>query len=160
MSTAILERVRALPVVAINAVFRLAPWAAALAAMDVGWWRLHRDAMDFPGRKFSGNTIDGVERVIGDGIVPGTCSGVLGLEVARRIGASRIVLIGADFHGDHFFGRYPPKLVNTTAERRRVHERQFESWTAAHPSVDVVNATPKSKLRVFRLASLDKALNA
>jgi hypothetical protein len=160
MSPDLLDCVRARPVIAVNAVFRLAPWATALAAMDIGWWRQHRDAQEFRGRKFSGNAIDGVERVVGDGIVPGTCSGVLGLEVARRLGASRIVLVGADFHGDHYFGRYPPKLANTTTERRRVHERQFEAWATAHQRVEVVNATPRSKLRVFQRASLDEALNA
>lgn len=160
MSVELLERVRHLPVVAVNGVFRLAPWASALAAMDNAWWREYRDATKFAGRKFCGNIVDGTERIIGDGIAPGTCSGVLGLEVARRLGATRIVLLGVDFHGTHFFGEYTGKLNRTTPSRRDIHAKQFAAWADGHPGISVVNATKGTKLKVFPVVSLDEVLAA
>lgn len=141
-------------VVAVNNAFRLAPWASALAANDRAWWRANPDAMEFEGRKFSANQIDDVERIIGAKVGTDSCSGVLGLEVAKRLGATQIALIGADFRGDHFFGKYQSGLRNTTPERRKVHERQFRSWAKANPAVSVVNATAGSALPVFPLVSI------
>jgi len=161
MSSDLLDLVRHLPVVAVNGVFRLAPWAAAVAAMDICWWREYKDAAKFAGRKFSGNIVDGTERVVGDGIAPGTCSGVLGLEAARRhFGATQIVMLGVDFHGTHFFGEYTGKLNRTTPSRRDIHAKQFDAWAKGHPEVNVLNATPGSKLKVFPVVSLDEVLGA
>lgn len=159
MSVELLERVRALPVVAVNGVFRLAPWATALAANDRAWWLSHLDAFEFPGQKFSTNVIDKVERILG-GAASNSCSGVLGLEVAKRLGATSIVMIGADFSGDHFFGRYDGRLRNTTPDRRRVHERQFRSWAKSNKAIPIINATPGSALAVFPVMTLDEALAA
>lgn len=159
MSAALLERVRALPVVAVNGVFRLAPWATALAANDRAWWMSHPDAFEFAGKRFSTNVINKVERILG-GVSSNSCSGVLGLEVAKLLGATSIVMIGVDFSGDHFFGKYEGNLRNTTPDRRRVHERQFRSWAKSNKSIPIINATPGSALAVFPVMTLDEALAA
>lgn len=158
MSEKLLERVRHLPLVAVNGVFRLAPWAAAIAANDRTWWTSHPDAFQFAGRRFSANVVDKVERVLGGKVGSDSCSGVLGLEVAKRLGATSIVLLGVDFQGDHFFGKYEGRLRNTTPERRKIHEKQFRSWAKANAAIPVLNATQNTALIVFPVVTLEDAL--
>jgi hypothetical protein len=148
----LLQRLRAYPLVVVNAAFRLAPWAVALAANDRAWWESNPDAYDFAGRRFTANLIKDVERV--SGIPADSCSGVLGLEVAKRLGATQIGLVGADFHGDHFFGKYQGRLRNTTPDRRKIHEDQFKRWKKGNTQVEVLNITPGTKLKVFTLADI------
>src|SRR6478735_2256963 len=40
-------------VIAISDAYRLAPWADVLYSCDAKWWEYHRDAVEFPGLKFS-----------------------------------------------------------------------------------------------------------
>lgn len=156
MSQAVAGSVRHLRVIAVNTAFELAPWADALAANDYAWWREHPKAKQFPGRKFSTNRIPGVERVeTHRAISTQSCSGVLALEVAKQLGASRIFLLGADFHGSHFFGDYGGDLKNTTEDWRRVHANQFALWKRLNPQVEVINCTPGSKLECFPMARLE-----
>jgi len=152
MSQDVANSVRNLRVVAVNGAYELAPWADALAANDVAWWRRNPNAKEFAGRKFSVTAQNGVERVIASNVVTESCSGVLGLEVAKILGATQILLFGADFHGTHYFGPYTNGLKNTPEDRRRVHARQFERWGKAHKNIQVYNATPGSSLRAFPMA--------
>lgn len=159
MSQAVADAVRNLRVVAVNGSYELAPWAEALAANDVNWWAKNPQAHTFKGQKFTTNRIKGVERVEGRSAVgPPVCSGVLGLEVAKMLGASRILLLGADFHGSHFFGDYTNGLKNTTDVRRRQHAAQFALWKRANPKMEVINCTEGSKLECFPRMALAEAL--
>jgi hypothetical protein len=159
MSAELMDQVRGYSVIVVNGAFRLAPWALALAANDSAWWQANPDAMQFAGEKVSFNSIPGVMRLVANGMTPSTNSGVLGLQVASHFGATSIVMIGADFHGDHFFGKYEGRLKNATPERRKLHARQFEAW-AAVSRIPVWNATPGSALRVFPVVTLAEALAA
>ena len=149
MSQAVAESVRHLRVVAVNGTFEIAPWADALAATDIAWWGAHPHAREFAGRKFTSNVVKGIERL---NIGPGTCSGVLGLEVAKTLGATRVFLLGCDMHGSHYFGPYTGRLRNTTDARRKVHMAQFAKWGKENPSVQVFNATKGSALQCFPFA--------
>src|SRR5690606_16196507 len=82
-------------------------------------------------------------------------SGVLGLEVARSKGASRILLLGFDMHGTHFFGPYTNGLSNTTDQRRRMHLAQYDRWAARNRGIEVFNCTAGSALKCFPEARLD-----
>lgn len=172
MSQALADRVRAIrdaahaddtaPPVRVGVVtsaWPLAPWADFLAANDVRWWRKTPEAHAFAGRKYSTNRIGGdIIRLTSPVVTSATNSGVLALEVARQRGASRIVLLGFDMHGTHYFGPYTNGLVNTPDARRAVHVKQYELWRRTFPAVDVVNATPGSALAVFPRVPLDDAL--
>lgn len=48
-------------------------------------------------------------------------SGVFAIRVARYLGARKIILLGFDGHGSHYFGEHPSPLKNTTEARRKVH---------------------------------------
>lgn len=159
MSQAVADSVRHLRVIAVNGTYELAPWADALVANDVNWWSRNPEAVKFAGRKFTTNRIRGTERLpTGGAIGPPTCSGVVALEVAKMLGAKRILLLGADFHGSHYFGDYKNGLRNTDAQRRRMHESQFKIWRRANPDMPVLNCTEGSKLGVFPLVPIAEAL--
>jgi hypothetical protein len=161
MSQAVADSVRHLHVVAVNACYELAPWADALAANDTAWWSNNPQAQQFKGRKFSSNVIRGVERITDDGRVRSEhCSGVVGLEVAKHLGATRILLLGVDFHGSHYFGDYTGRLRNTTDLRRKHHAKQFAEWGKTNKGVEVLNCTEGSELKCFPMARLDEVLSA
>ena len=159
MSQAVADSVRHLRVIAVNQAYELAPWAEALAANDMGWWHNNPKAREFEGRKFSANEIREVERVTGNGQVRSEhCSGVLALEVAKFLGATRVLLLGVDFHGSHYFGDYTGTLRNTTEQRRGHHAKQFAVWGKANPQVEILNCTPESKLACFPMARLEEVV--
>lgn len=171
MSHAVADSVRHLRVIAVNGVGidtfdaggnlipAVAPWSEALAANDMAWWKHNPKAKEFAGRKFSTNVISGVERVIASNVGTDACSGVLGLEVAKQLGAETILLLGADFHGSHYFGEYTNGLRNTHDARRKVHAKQFAAWGKANPKVQVFNCTEGSELRAFPMARLESFIN-
>ena len=84
-------------------------------------------------------------------------SGVLALECARRAGATRILLLGFDMRGSHFFGSYTNGLSNTTEAKRRVHLAQYARWARLHKAIEVINCTPGSALHCFPKARLEDA---
>lgn len=162
MSREIAERVRGHGiVVAVGNSYELAPWADALVANDRVWWDEHPEAHKFAGRKFCTKTISGIERHRGLGVRGDANSGMLGIDVAVEVfKASEVVLLGFDFSGTHFFGRYTNGCSNTTPASRQTHQRQMKAWRMLHPKVPVVNCTPGSALKAFPLGDLDAYLPA
>jgi hypothetical protein len=169
MSPAAAERVRHLQTVAVNAVAiditdadgntisAVAPWATAMVAQDVSFWEALPHARAFAGRKFSANRVSCVERLAG--VSSGHCSGVAGMEAAKFLGATEILLLGCDMQGTHYFGPYAhPKLRNTSDKRRLVHMAQFAQWGKRNPDIRVINCTPGSALQCFPHSTLEKEL--
>jgi hypothetical protein len=157
MSQSIADSLRAERCIAINNAYQLAPWAAALCAQDHSWWREHPSAREFAGRKFSCNKIVGVEQVFSDYVQRGSSSGVLGLEVARRMGCEtgikEIELHGFDNHGTHYFGLHPEPLRNTTQERFNFFAVQLAALGGEMKKAGfrIINRTPNSALRCFEV---------
>lgn len=144
-------------VVAVSDAYRLAPWADALVSNDSNWWRNHPLALEFTGRKFCGAQFKDTERLPPHGRFPaGTNSGIQGMRVAEMLGATRILLLGLDMRGTHFFGKHPSSLKNTTSKRFKVHIAQFERWSGC----EVINCTPNSALRKFPMSTIEKELGA
>lgn len=133
----------------INNAYELAPWADFIAATDRDWWRHNPKAMECEGQKFSCHIIHGVEKLP----ISVVNSGVLALECAKRLGATEIRLYGFDMHGTHFFGPYTNGLKNTPPDKRRKHIKQYGYWAKSNRNkIDVINCTPGSVLRCFRMA--------
>jgi hypothetical protein len=142
-------------VVAVADCYRLAPWADALVAHDRNWWREYPDALHFAGRKFCGWECDGTELLSFDvRLGTGLNSGLQGARVAAMLGASRILLLGFDMHGAHFFGEHPAALPKTTPSRMQEHIRQFDRWRGP----ELVNCTAGSALTQFRMSTLEQEL--
>ena len=147
-----------IPIGAVGNGFQLVESPAFVAATDGAWWRKYPEAKERCGKLYSMHTVSGVERVR----VPGWTavnSGVLGLECARREGATRILLLGFDMHGSHFFGPYTNGLSNTTDQRRRMHLAQYARWAKRNQDIQVINCTPGSALKCFPEARLDEVLH-
>lgn len=155
MSQALADSLRGGFVGVVSNCFELAPWADFLVAQDRRWWRAHPAAMEFQGRKFTGNRMPGVERV--DRSATNWNSGVLALQAAVQLGAKRICLYGFDMHGTHFFGPYTNGLSNTKESRRAVHLRQYADWMRRNRGIEVVNCTPGSALKCFQFEELSVA---
>lgn len=158
MSQAVADKVHGrCKVVVVSDAYRLEPWAAALASTDAAWWKANPEAMEFPGKKYgafpSFRPVPGVERL---DIGSETNSGLLGMHVAHRLGATTILMLGFDLKGSHFFGPHPEPLKNTTAIRFEAIKRQFEHFRPR--GVRIINCTPGSALRCYEMGDLDACL--
>lgn len=142
--------------IAISDMYQLAPWADALVSNDPNWWANHPEASSFIGRRFCGAFFPGTERLGQTGeFNSGTNSGLQGMRVARDVfRASRIVLVGFDMHGEHYFGRHPEPLQNTTPQRFLSHLKQFDAWRFG----EVINCTLGSALKRFPMGELSEVL--
>lgn len=157
-SAELAEKVRDLPLVAVGCAYQLAPWAQVIAASDAAWWRSYPDARDLPAAKFCMGEARDIEKVRIEGFGAAVNSGVLGLECAVRAGATRILLLGADMHGAHFFGEYRNGLRNTKPHQRLQHLKQYAAWARLNRKVEVLNCTPGSALDCFPRTDLDACL--
>lgn len=132
----------------------LCPSADALVSHDGIWWALNPQAMEFKGDKYCKNTRAGIKTFI-PFFNRGCNSGLMAMDVAHRVyGAKKILLLGFDMHGTHYFGKHPDGLKNTTEKRFSEHIAQFNLWRGC----DIVNCTPNSALRRFPMMDLRDAL--
>lgn len=145
-----------LPLGVIGNAFELAPWADFIAASDSAWWRRYPKAMAIP-KRYSMLQTPEVERVRIPQLGSTVNSGVLGLECAVRLGAKRILLVGFDMRGTHFFGAYENGLRNTQPHQRLQHLKQYEAW-AKYRRAEVINCTEGSAIDCFPRKSLDACL--
>ncbi len=162
----------------VNNAYQLAPWASWLYACDQNWWDeyAHDVANTFQGELWTNarraaaelgiNRIDIAappERFAGLSTKPGVIhggwnGGYQAINLALHFGAKRIVLLGYDLHGTHFFGEYSNPLLAR-------HSRDFKQWMAsfktidpAHYGVEIINCTPGSALTHFPQMALQDAL--
>jgi hypothetical protein len=160
MSQAVADSVRGQKVGVVTSAYPLAPWADFLAATDAGWWRNYPGAIRFAGAKYSAAKIcDEVEQIKTPHVGLSSSSGVLALEVAKQRGATRILLLGFDHKGTHYFGPYKNGLRNTPDRRRKEHAEQFAQWGRVNKDIEVINCTPGSALSCFPMARLEDVLN-
>lgn len=156
----VVAKVRHLPCVAVNDAFRIAPWAHALVACDDKWWKANPDALEFIGEKWSSTPVrfsDAVGRMRGPGIQANTNSGLLGLYYAVGQGAGRVLLLGVDMKGSHYFGPHLNR-PNTEPHRFAIFMEQFRDATKRIGDCEVINCNPDSALEVFPRMKLEEAL--
>lgn len=158
MSQAVADAVKVFPCIAVSDAYKLAPWAQAIVSCDSRWWRHHPQAAKLPGRKVSASMDfealpDGVERLRE---ANGENSGLFGCKVAVQMGATRLLLLGFDMGGSHFFGPHPAPLRNTTPDRFEIFKRQFSGYRPK--SIEILNCTPGSALTCYPSSTLEKEL--
>jgi len=142
--------------IAVSNAYLLAPWADAMVSNDINWWKQHPQALQFAGRKFCGGELKGTERLKPESMFPaGSNSGLQAMRVALMLGATRIVLLGMDMKGTHYFGKHPPVLKNSTPADFHRMLRQFQRWKS---DVEVINCSHGSALTCFKTASLADVL--
>lgn len=133
-----------------------APWADYLVSSDSAWWTAYPQAFFFKGRKFSKRGICNKVESFDLQTSGGLNSGLMGMMVARDIGkATKIIILGIDMHGTHYFGPHTAKsnniaLKNTDKDRLQIHIKQFERFRGA----EVINCSMDSALNFFPKANL------
>jgi hypothetical protein len=143
--------------IAVSDAFKIAPWASALVSNDRAWWENNKPAYKFAGRKFAAASFSGVECLRRDGIYNGGInSGLQAMRAAQLLGATKIILLGFDMRGGHYFGPHPHPLKNTTAKRFLKHIEQFKKWRGC----PVMNCTPGSALKQFPMSTIERELPA
>lgn len=153
MSQAVADSVRGrCKVVAVSDTYRLAPWADVLVSADRKWWDYHQPIYEGP--RFAAVDTRGCERF--KGAISGENSTLLAMKVAVSLGARRLLLLGVDMKGSHFFGPHHEPRWNTKPERFEVFKRQFAEYRPK--GVEIFNCNEASGLRCYPMARLDELL--
>lgn len=168
LSPEVAEACRGDRVIAVNDAYRRLPFADVLYACDARWWGVHGHCAGFKGEKWSSHSRDneklkeadlyGLTLVKGcnrkgfsldpEHIHYGGNGGFQAVNLAILFGARRIVLVGFDMSGSHFFGFHPKPLRNTRSFDKYIEE--FGAAAKMLPSdIRIVNATPGSALKCF-----------
>ena len=189
--TARLDLIRGrMPVIAIKeCAVDLCPWADVAYGCDGPWWKHRRGLPGFKGLKIAwapavsaaypdvqtikvkelpkplrGEDRSYVDRILTEepGMIgSGRNSAFQALNLAVQFGANRVMLVGLDLHGKHYYGRNEwPKAGNPD-------ELQFERCIRAFNDnapllkslgVDVVNVSDRSALKCFRQSSIEQTI--
>lgn len=163
---------RTVPAIAVNDAFRRAPSAQMLYAADNRWWEVHADALKFPGLKVSCDEKIRFEQVLSleqstgvfdpdpGRIATGMNGGYQAVHIAMHAGASKILLVGFDMKGTHFFGLHPEPLRNTAPDTFALFRERFDRLApvAQKMGIDIVNCTPGSALTCFRRSTIEAEL--
>lgn len=173
-----------LKVIAIKeAALERCPWADVLYGCDWPWWKYRRGAPQFKGLKFGWDTrikdhfrdVHRVEikdpkldRILMDeplSLGSGRNSGFQAFNLACQFGPPKGILTVAldvrDDGGAHFYGRNIWESANNPTNDNFVTWIKAFNGVAAllkNLGIDVVNASPVSKLECFRKASIEQAL--
>lgn len=160
-----LEPAHGWPTVVVNDAWALAPHADILYGCDYRWWKLHaeRTRQGFSGERWCqdaracqefGLRYIALESRAGLSRKPGLIysggrtgnSGAQAINLAYLLGARRLLLVGFDFYGTHFFGEHPkPLSANSNFEAMRASMCQMaEELHLA--GVTVVNCSAHSRL--------------
>jgi hypothetical protein len=149
MNQAVADSVRGkCKVIAVSDTWQLAPWADALVSADAGWWR-HK-APQFDGPKYTMGLVSDTEQI--KDVPMGTNSGLLGVMLAVKLGATKVLLLGVDLHGTHFFGNHPLPLRNPNQARLETFKKQFSEYKPK--GVQILNCNPDSALTCYPMARL------
>jgi hypothetical protein len=143
-------------VVAVSDAIYLAPWADALVSHDKKWWNAHPEA-DCAGPKFTHHPGGLPEREIEELRPSGGNSGTLALSAAEKLWKpGRILLLGCDLKGTHFFGPHTRQgLRNTRPDQFEAMRKQFRNFQ----HLPVVNCSPTSGLDCFPRGDLRAQLD-
>lgn len=166
-------------VVAIKDSHSLAPWADVLYGCEAPFWKNEVGMPGFRGLKVAADPdlvtqfpdikIVRIADPLGDKLLfdePGVLgaggnSGFQALNLAAQFGADRILLIGIDLQGTHWYGR------NRGRGRTNPDELNFRRWKGAFDAaagdlkargIQVLNASPISAVETMRKVTVAEAL--
>lgn len=147
-------------------------WFADIAyGSDAAWWRHHNGLPGFEGRRLAleDPDIEGVDilRNTGvDGFDPepdalrtGGNSGYQTLHLCAHLMPRRVLLVGIDMAGTHWFGDHPEPIRKRTPNMQN-RIRRFDDLKVPlkDRSIDVVNVSPGSALSTFPRGDLKTEL--
>jgi len=165
-------------VIAVNDAWRFAPWADVLYGADWPWWEHWQGVPDFPGEKWtqdkpSGGVAPDPDRAREWGIniirsedrpgisfTPGVIhqggnSGFQAVNLAVLWGVSKILLLGFDMGGSHWFKDRPAKF-----NKGSDFSLFIKAFELAAPQIEhmVINCSRRTALTCFRRMAIYDAL--
>jgi hypothetical protein len=157
-------------VIVVNDAYKLAPWADVLYACDSKWWDWHKGVPAFQGLKYTLQSRaakwPGVQVLTHRGesgldldpsaVRTGKNSGYQAINVAVHLGARRVILLGYDMRGTHWFGNHPDGSKPPFALCLTYFQTLVEPLHEA--GVEVINCTRKTALTMFPQMTLQEAL--
>lgn len=160
--------------IAINTAYQLAPWATALYAADLEWWKWHKGAPHFAGLRYSvsrqaeGYGVQILRNAGTDGLAldrtalrTGRNSGYQALNLAVHFGAQRIILLGYDMQtgpkGEHHWHGNHPRHVSSPYT---IFRKKFATLVGPLQAlgIEVINCSPRTALSCFPKMTLAEAL--
>lgn len=171
-------------VIAINDAYKFTPWAAYLYAADFRWWAANYDEVILS--KFTGKllTIDPSAAATFSGLKLLDCEdlhapmkgisdnkqvlrhgysgGFQALQLARMLGAKRVLLLGYDYGATGQSHGAPTKFADSWSDHALMREAfSLEVATKLkHEGMEIINCTRATAIGVFKHARLEEALAA
>lgn len=164
-------RTRVDGVIAINDAYKIAPWADVLYGCDAKWWYWHKGVTSFTGLRVA---LDPAAKRHADiivlqktgetgleleptGLRAGRNSGYQAINLAVHLGAKRIILLGYDMRGGHWFGSHPDGSGPPFA----ICLQRFATIVGplAEAGVQVINCSRRTALVCFPRVPLEEALS-
>jgi hypothetical protein len=163
------------PILAISDAWELAPQATWLFSSDLRWWRANwcrnGHVERFAGQKWTRDadaaTQFGLCHVdsafayglsVWPGLVHEGCgSGYMGINKAMGFGAERVILLGFDCKGSHFFGSHDRCGLPDHSDYGSLVP-QFEQMRPEQYGLEVINCTRDTALTCFKTAKLEDLL--
>lgn len=88
----------------------------------------------------------------------GANSGYQAINLAYHFDAKRIILLGYDMHGSHWFGEHPPTLPVKSSYRAFLDNFPPLAADLESEGVQVVNCTRDTKLTAFMQSTIEQVL--
>lgn len=158
-----------IPTVVVNDAYRLCPHAQIVYAADKAWWDANPLAMTLRGIKVTCSPAawrHGMELVRDTGregfdrdisaVRTGGNSGYQALHLTIHAKPRRILLVGYDMHGEHFFGRHQ----NLRNPKPEMLARWATEFTGLVGKAQIINCTPGSAINCFPRATLEECLSS
>jgi hypothetical protein len=170
-------------IIAINNTYLLAPWADIVYFADARWYSWHKTRAEFKALPGPLVTIENgglpkadarvhclrVGRPQGlstkpDTLHTGSNSGFQSVNLCYLAGVRRIVLLGFDMRAvnkrTHWHPGHPVRTPETVYARLMVPRMKTALPQLHAAGIEVINATPGSALRLFKMGTLQNALKA
>lgn len=149
----------------VNDCYKLALWADLLYGADFQWWRYHNGVPEFEGEKWTAsheveahydvNRIDYKSGIVWSFdpsyIASGGNSGYQIMNLATLDGFDKIVLLGYDMQGKHWFGDHPVSIRSPSRYDQWI--KNYEKASEIIPA-KVINCSKNSALTCFEKADL------
>jgi len=180
-----LESIHDKHIIGVNNAYQIGNWIDIVFFGDCSWYNVHRAALvDFPGIKITScqkRTFDPKENIKflhrdkehkkgissnNKKVSWNNNSGAASISVAAHLGVKKIILLGFDmdmdtkskyshYHGSH---RNPNERIKSPPFKRHLMGFPMIAEDAKNMGIEIINASPKSKIKVFPRIHLKELL--
>lgn len=161
-------------VVAVNDAYRLAPWADLFYACDARWWDVHFERIaDLQGLKVTHSADAAVRHrlslIVGRAaqglsfnptfVHLGNNGGYQALNLVTLMGATRILGLGYDMKGRHWFGDHPKACSGPSNFARWIANFETVPPDLARIGATFINCSRDTALTCFPRMTIEEALS-